>query len=151
MPACECYVSAVVIGRIVTCRWLATDCLSNFTLAREGSGRAKAATHPYARVWHVFFAAADEWTREDLLTAFVWMPAHKTAATFGSYVKSNCEAITFLDWLANRAADKLAEMAATTHQVPLASRAARDQIAEAWRYGMAKAGRATERRVPKLG
>ena len=91
-------------------------------LAHAGGGKAKSASHPYARVWHAFFAAADEWDIDILVKTFIWMPSHKSAAAFGSFLKSNGEPVSFIDWLGNCAADKLAELAAMSHRVPYSER-----------------------------
>ena len=143
MPACECYAALVVVSRVTHCKRLVTDCLSNVLLTREGGAKAKGGAHPYARVWRSFFAAVDGWSPDGLASAYVWMPSHKSAPTFSSFSKSNGVAVTFLDWLGNRAADKLAELAALSHRVPFAERLRRSQVTEALRFGLAKAGRVT--------
>ena len=143
MPACECHAAALVLGSIVRCKRLVTDCLSNVKLAQAGGGKAKSAGHPYARAWHAFFAAADGWDLEEFAETFVWMPSHKTIAGFSNYIKSNGEAVSIVDWLGNWAADKLAEVAAMAHRLPYFERMRRAQVTEALSSGLAKAGRIT--------
>jgi hypothetical protein len=50
-----------------------------------------------------------------------WMPAHKSQCQIGKVLKSNGEAMTALDWMANRAVDELAKSAANSVRVPQAA------------------------------
>jgi hypothetical protein len=118
-----------------------TDCLSNFTLARQGQRAATAASNPTARIWNLIFAAADGYIAENDLC---WLPAHKARCQIGHALKSDGRPISALDWLGNMAVDELAKSAAKSQRVCNDTRLRMLALYEAAIFWRSRLGRVTQ-------
>ena len=100
-------------SRIVTdCRSL-LDSLSLSTVARTGA-RAS-----LARIWRMIRATLDDdWAQ--LRDGLIWMPSHTTELRMGSHPPKDSRGreVSWLQWRANRLADRLAKSAARRASIP---------------------------------
>ena len=97
-----------------------TDSLNCVTALRRGKDWAIGPMRPSARVWKCFFRDIPVIDPN----AFVWIPAHCSAAAIGTRKLGDGSTMTHTDWSANRHADLLAKKAALEFRSTEAVRAA---------------------------
>jgi len=95
-----------------------TDCLGVLHTLQRGPVAATAANRANARLWSLIGGCLDGTTWRDAAEMMTWMPAHGSKAVIGIALKSNNEAVTAIDWRANRLADALAKAAASRFRIP---------------------------------
>ena len=119
----EAWAVYTVLAMSVAFPNIVTDCLGIINGLAEGRTKAAAPCRSLARVWSMIYNTLDAEVIDSALQARVtWMPSHGSRLTIGSRDKSDGQAVTTIDWRANRLADAVAKAAAVENRFAASSR-----------------------------
>ena len=117
VPGAEAWAIFVALRFSVAPSGVISDCLGAVSTVAGALCYAVSAKHPLARLWSmVRCTLAEEAVR------LAWMPAHLSAKSAVSRIRSDGVAVSPQDWRGNRLVDALAKRGASVHRVPAATR-----------------------------